>query len=601
MTTYRADLQQVQGAVAQARQLADTRDQRAALDQFDKFWSGQDGYLAGNEDAFAKKDAGNAAAAQAAYVSVPFVPSLDAAQKYIDVVQREIASSTHTMETEKTIVQDLDLGLGVLALVIGAAVAFLLSGSIGRRVRQAAAAARGLAEGDLDQRVDLNSTDEIGDLARAFAAMIAYQRRMADTARALAGGDLSRDVQPAGERDELGNAFAGMVSGLRELVRGMQAAAADLAAASSQLGSAAEQTGGAVQQVTAAVQGIAAGAQETSRSALNSSEAVQQLVQAIDGIARGAAEQAQQAQTASSSTLQMAERVQAVAGKAQSVAETSSQARQAAEHGAQAVTETVRGMGQITLVVTEAAGKVEDLGRLGDKIGAVVETIDDIAEQTNLLALNAAIEAARAGEHGRGFAVVADEVRKLAERSQRETKAIAGLIEQVQAGTREAVSAIQAGTKRVDEGAERADQAGRALAEIQQAVESTVAQVLEIAGAAAEMQAGAQSMVEAMTAISAVVEENSAATEEMAAQSEQVSGAIGRISAVAEENSATTEEVSASAEEMTAQVTEMGEQARTLAATAAELKALVDRFQLEQIISEPEPQADTAPIEPLAA
>src|SRR5439155_7630128 len=158
--------------------------------------------------------------------------------------------------------------------------------------------------------------------------------------------------------------------------------------------------------------------------------------------------------------------------------------RASARHGADAVRQTVSGMLEIKGVVAAASAKVEDLGKLGEKIGAVVETIDDIAEQTNLLALNAAIEAARAGEHGRGFAVVADEVRKLAERSQRETKAIAELIRQVQSGTREAVVAMESGSGKVEDGAARADQAGAALTDILEAVDEMVTRVTSIASAA---------------------------------------------------------------------------------------------------------------------
>jgi methyl-accepting chemotaxis protein len=479
------------------------------------------------------------------------------------------------------------IGATLLALLLGATVAYLVAQGVVNGVRAVQrtltsltnncvanleASIAAMADYDLSKKVvpvtqpiDHYGSDEIGQTAAVTNTMLAKLQA------AIASYERTR-------------------SNLQQLVGSIASSAGDLAETSAQLGLATAQTSEVVQQVAQAVQGIASGAQDTSRAAQTTNDGVEQLGQAIDGIARGATEQAQQVQAASMTVQQMADAALRTAAEAQSVAANSDEARAAAEQGAQAVQQTVTGMSQIRTVVSDAVGKVEELGKLGERIGAVVETIDDIAEQTNLLALNAAIEAARAGEHGRGFAVVADEVRKLAERSQRETKAIAGLITEVQRGTRDAVRAMEQGAGAVETGALQADQAGAALTGILLAVKTTVTQVTGIAQAAQEMASGARNVVEAMENISAVVEQNSAATEEMAAQSAEVGVAVQSISAVAEENSATTQQVSASAEEMGAQVEEMSAQAELLATTAAGLRALVGRFTLgaaDNAVAEP--------------
>ena len=252
--------------------------------------------------------------------------------------------------------------------------------------------------------------------------------------------------------------------------------------------------------------------------------AANQLHSTAEHIATGAEEVAAQAGTVATAGEEMSATSGDIAQNCQMAAEGAQRASQTASNGAEVVERTVVVMGQIAAKVQETATTVENLGERSDQIGAIIGTIEDIADQTNLLALNAAIEAARAGEQGRGFAVVADEVRALAERTTRATKEIGEMIKAIQKETKGAVAAMEQGVQQVVSGTEEAARSGQALQDILQQVNDVAMQVNQIATAAEEQTATTSEISSNMQQITEVVQQTSQGAHESATAAAQLNG-----------------------------------------------------------------------------
>ena len=248
-----------------------------------------------------------------------------------------------------------------------------------------------------------------------------------------------------------------------------------------------------------------------------------QLHSSASEIATGAEDVAAQTNTVAVASEQMAATSNDIANNCLSAAENSQQASSTALSGAEAVRQTTNGMERIACQVKDAAKTVEDLGARSEQIGQIIGTIEDIADQTNLLALNAAIEAARAGEQGRGFAVVADEVRALAERTTRATREIGAMIKAIQSETKSAVIAIEEGVAEVEKGTDLSARSAQALEQILDQINGVTMQVNQIATAAEEQTATTGEIASNIQKITNVVQQTAHGATQTASASSQLS------------------------------------------------------------------------------
>jgi twitching motility protein PilJ len=252
------------------------------------------------------------------------------------------------------------------------------------------------------------------------------------------------------------------------------------------------------------------------------------ILVATDEMNTGTGQQDQEITNTSSAVEELTVSMKQVSNNAEASAEAARRALDAAEQGNRAVRDTLDGMQRIRSSVQATARKIKSLGDRSLEISEIINVINDITEQTNLLALNAAIEAARAGEAGRGFAVVADEVRKLAEHSRTATKDIAALIKAIQAETNEAVVVMEEGTKEVEVGAGLADQAGKALEAISSVVRQSAELVQEISLASKQQVRGTEGVANAMQIISGI-------TRQTSQSARQAAGTVGTLVKLSEQ------------------------------------------------------------------
>ncbi len=438
--------------------------------QVDEVTAGFQGYYAAFQEYFKVREEQQAVGKELAGIADQLVAKSAALGAVMQ--EQELSAQQSAMTLSEIFV--------IAAVLIGIVAAFFIARGISRPVSEMARVAAEISQGNIDHTIEVRSQDEIGKLATSFQELISYMKSMALAAERIANNDLTTIVEPRSNGDVLGNSFKTMTVNLSNMIRQL--------------------TDGAGQLVSAATE-VASSSEEMSRGAKDQTDQMAQVSAAVEEMTATIVESSKNASDATTG--------------ARSAADT-------AGTGGQIVNDTIQGMQRIAAVVRESADSIGKLAKSADQIGEIIGVIDDIADQTNLLALNAAIEAARAGEQGRGFAVVADEVRKLAERTGKATGEITGMIKGIQQQTVEAVKSMETGIHEVDKGRDLADKAGNSLTSIVTMAQQVQDMIQQIAAAAGEQSSAAEQISKNVENVSSIARESAAGAQQSAAAAEEL-------------------------------------------------------------------------------
>ena len=480
---------------------------------------------------------------------------------YVDDVDEEIAGFTNKI-------------LIILAILLPMIFVsgYYFTKSIVGPIKQLESISHRIAVGEVDIDLKANSNDEIGELSKSFIKMIDNIKESSVQAEKISEGDLNFIISPKSEKDVLSNSLSKVVSNVKSLVGDVNMLSE--AAIEGRLRTRIDEkkhlgeykkvvlgfnetlnaitnpfnetikilkslaTGDMTSRMVSDCRGdyniikeninIVAGELSDALRKVNeviqaTASAANQISSSAEEMAAGAQEQSAQANEVASAVEEMTKTIFETSKNTSEAASASKLAGDFAKEGGKAVEETIEGMNRISSVVTKSAETVLTLGKSSDQIGEIIQVIDDIADQTNLLALNAAIEAARAGEQGRGFAVVADEVRKLAERTTKATKEIATMILQIQSDTAQAVKSIKLGEQEVENGKHLAVKAGQSIRDIVNGAAKVTDTITQVATASEEQSATAEQIGKNIDSINHVTQETAQGIQQIAQASEDLS------------------------------------------------------------------------------